>query len=211
MNIIIIGPQASGKGTQACKLAAHYGIFHFSTGHALRAVVKSGSELGRELAEVINAGKLVKDELISDIVMKVYRAHPEGLLLDGYPRTVRQAELVEADLDVDAVVEIVIKDETVIERISNRLMCSKCGHGYNTVSLPPKTPGVCDRDGAPLVQRADDKPEILRRRLALFREQTAPVIEFYEKLGVAVHRVDGEQPIEGVYRDIIGMLLSSAR
>ncbi|MBC8424032.1 nucleoside monophosphate kinase [bacterium] len=206
MNMIIIGPQASGKGTQAAKLAGHYGIFHFSTGDALRAEVKSGSELGRELSAVMNAGKLVSDELIFGIVKKVYGDHPEGILLDGYPRTIPQAELVKADLKVDAVVEIVIKDETAVARISSRFMCSECGAGYNTVSLPPKTPGVCDKDGADLVQRDDDKPEAVLERLALYHAQTAPVIAFYEKLGVAVHRIDGEQTIEEVFQDIVGTL-----
>ncbi|MBU0741570.1 nucleoside monophosphate kinase [bacterium] len=206
MNIIIIGPQASGKGTQAAKLAAHYGIFHFSTGDALRAEVKSGSELGRELSEVMNAGKLVSDELIFDIVKKAYREHPGGILLDGYPRTVAQAELVRADLAVDAVVEIVIEDETAVARISSRFMCSECGAGYNTVSLPPKTPGICDKDGAKLIQRDDDRPEAVRKRLALYHEQTAPVIGFYGKIGVAVHRIDGEQAIEEVFQDIVGTL-----
>jgi len=202
MNMIIIGPQASGKGTQAAKLAAHYGIFHFSTGDALRAEVKSGSDLGRELSEVMNAGKLVSDELIFGIVKKVYGEHPEGILLDGYPRTIPQAELVKADLEVDAVVEIVIRDETAVERISSRFMCSECGAGYNTVSLPPKTPGICDKDGAKLIQRDDDKPEAVLKRLALYDDQTAPVIEFYEKLGVPVHKVDGEQSIDGVFQSI---------
>jgi len=206
VNIIIIGPQASGKGTQAAKLAAHYGIFHFSTGDALRAEVKSGSELGRELSEVMNAGKLVSDELIFDIVKKAYREHPGGILLDGYPRTVAQAELVRADLAVDAVVEIVIEDETAVARISSRFMCSECGAGYNTVSLPPKTPGICDKDGAKLIQRDDDRPEAVRKRLALYHEQTAPVIGFYGKIGVAVHRIDGEQAIEEVFQDIVGTL-----
>ena len=202
MNLIIIGPQASGKGTQAARLAEHYGVFHFSTGDALRAEIKSGSDLGRELSEVMNAGRLVGDELIFGIVRKVCGEHPEGVLLDGYPRTIPQAELVEADLKVDAVVEIVIRDETCVERISSRFMCSECGTGYNTVSLPPKTPGVCDKDGAPLIQRDDDKPEAVLKRLALYHEQTAPVVAFYEERGVPIHRIDGERSIDEVFEAI---------
>ncbi len=202
MNLIIMGPQASGKGTQATRMAEHYGVFHFSTGDALRAEVKSGSDLGRELSEVMNAGKLVSDELIFDIVKKVYQTHPEGILLDGYPRTIPQAELVKADLKVDAVVEIVIRDETCVERISSRFMCSECGAGYNTVSLPPRIPGKCDKDGADLIQRDDDKPEAVLKRLALYHEQTAPVVKFYADLGVPVHRIDGEQSIDGVFAAI---------
>lgn len=202
MNLIIIGPQASGKGTQAARMAEHYGVFHFSTGDALRAEVKSGSDLGKELSEVMNAGKLVSDELIFNIVKKVYEAHPEGILLDGYPRTIPQAELVKADLEVDAVVEIAIADETCVSRISSRWMCSECGAGYNTVSLPPKTEGVCDKDGAPLVQRDDDKPEAVLKRLALYHEQTEPVVKFYEDLGVPVHRIDGEQSIDDVFEAV---------
>jgi len=199
MNICIIGPQASGKGTQASRIAAHYGIFHFSTGDALRAEVKSGSDLGQELSQIMNAGQLVSDQLIYDIVKKAGREHPEGILLDGYPRTVPQAEMMVADLTIDAVIEIVIQDETAVARISSRFMCSKCGRGYNTVSLPPRTEGVCDDDGAPLVQRDDDKPEAVRKRLALYHEQTAPVIEFYRAAGAPVHRIDGEQSIEDVF------------
>jgi adenylate kinase len=202
MNITVIGPQASGKGTQASRIAKQYGIFHFSTGDALRAEVKSGSGLGQEISQIMNAGQLVGDELIYGIVKKVGEAHPEGILLDGYPRTVGQAEMMKPDLEMEAVIEIVIKDESAVQRISSRYMCSKCGHGYNTVSLPPKTEGVCDHDGAPLVQREDDKPEAVLKRLALYHQQTAPVIEFYQNLGVAVHRVNGEQAIDEVFQDI---------
>ena len=202
MNLIIIGPQASGKGTQASRMAEHYGIFHFSTGDALRAEVKSGSDLGKELAEVMNAGKLVSDELIFNIVKKVYGEHPEGILLDGYPRTIPQAELVKGDLKIDAVVEIAIADDTCVQRISSRWMCSDCGAGYNTVSLPPKQEGVCDKCGGSLMQRDDDKPEAVRKRLALYHDQTAPVIDFYKNEGVPVHRIDGEQSIDGVFESI---------
>ncbi len=206
VNIIIIGPQACGKGTQAAKMAGHFGIFHFSTGDALRAEVKSGSDLGQELSAVMNAGKLVSDELIFNIVKKVYQTHPEGILLDGYPRTIPQAELVKADLKVDAVVEIVIKDETAVERISSRFMCSECGAGYNTVSLPPKTAGVCDKDGGALIQRDDDKPEAVLKRLALYHDQTVPVVAFYEALGVSVYKVNGEQSIDGVFDSILAAI-----
>ncbi|MCP4572617.1 MAG: nucleoside monophosphate kinase [bacterium] len=199
MNICIIGPQASGKGTQATRIAGHYGIFHFSTGDALRAEVKSGSELGRELAAVMNAGKLVSDELIYGIVKKTAGEHPEGILLDGYPRTVHQGEMMKDELKIDAVIEIAIADETCVARISSRYMCSDCGRGYNTVSLPPKNEGVCDDDGAALVQREDDKPKAVLKRLALYHEATAPVIEFYRAAGVPVHKVDGEQSIDEVF------------
>lgn len=202
MIMIILGPQASGKGTQAARLAEHYGLFHFSTGDALRAEIKTGSDLGEEIARIINAGGLVSDELIYGIVRKVYKEHPEGLLLDGFPRTLNQAELAALDFVVDAVVKIVIRAEVSVERISSRLVCSECGAGYNLVSLPPKTPGVCDKDGAPLVQRDDDKPEAVRKRLGLYRQWAVPVMEFYEDLGVPVHRIDGEQSIEDVFEAI---------
>jgi adenylate kinase len=115
---------------------------------------------------------------------------------------VGQAEMMKPDLPIGAVVEIVISDQTAVDRISSRFMCSKCGHGYNTVSLPPKTAGVCDLDGAPLIQRDDDKPEAVKKRLRVYHEQTAPVLEFYRKLGVPVHPVDGEQSIDDVWQDI---------
>ena len=202
MNICIIGPQASGKGTQASRIAEQYGIFHFSTGDALRAEVKSGSELGQELSRVMNAGQLVSDELIYDIVKKTAAAHPEGILLDGYPRTIPQAEMLKGDVQLGAVVEIAIADETCVQRISSRWMCGNCGAGYNTVSLPPKQEGVCDKCSGSLMQRDDDKPEAVLKRLALYHDQTAPVIEFYRAAGVPIHKIDGEQSIDDVFADI---------
>ena len=211
MILPIMGPQACGKGTQASKLAEYYGLFHFSSGDVLREEVKSGSDLGKEVAQIMNTGKLVSDELIYDIIKNICATHPEGILFDGCPRTLGQAERLVGGLEIDHVIEISIKDETALKRVSSRFHCSRCGRGYNTISLPPSTAGTCDHDGAPLVQRDDDKPEAVRKRLALYHRQTVPVIEFYRGLGVPVHKVDGEQSIDTVFEEITQAIDSARR
>jgi len=202
MILPIIGPQASGKGTQASRLAKHYGLFHFSSGDVLRDEVKSGSDLGKEVARIMNSGKLVSDELIYDIIKKICATHPEGILFDGCPRTLAQAERLVGELEIDLLIEISIPDETALKRVTSRFHCSQCARGYNTVSLPPRTAGICDDDEAPLVQRDDDMPEAVKKRLTLYHRQTVPVIEFYRDLGVSIRTIDGEQSIDEVFEEI---------
>ena len=207
MNIILVGPQGCGKGTQAEKIAEHYSMKHFSTGDAFRAEVASGSELGKKLKEIMDAGELVPVEIVNDVIRGAIEQHKErGLIFDGYPRTQEQASFLESVTDVDAIVAIEISDEEAVRRISSRYMCPKCGKGYNTVTLPPKEEGKCDLDGEALIQRDDDKPEAVRKRLADYHAKTAPIIAFFEEKGVAVHRINGEQPIEDVFSTIVEKL-----
>ncbi|MBN1274841.1 nucleoside monophosphate kinase [Candidatus Woesearchaeota archaeon] len=207
MNIILIGPQASGKGTQAERLAARTGMKHFSTGEAFRAEVMSGSELGKRLKRCMDSGELVPDNVVNEVTRKAVEQNRErGLIFDGYPRTKEQAEFLDRITRVDAVVAIEVSDEVAVQRISSRYVCSKCGKGYNTVTLPPKQAGKCDEDGASLVQRDDDKPEAVRKRLADYHAKTAPLISFFEGKGARIIRIDGEQPIEEVFEDVTAAL-----
>lgn len=203
MNIILIGPQGSGKGTQADNMVDEYGMKHFSVGDALRAEKKSGSELGNKVAAIMERGDLVSDDIVNEIVKKAVEHYGEqGLIFDGYPRKRSQAEYLKTIADVDAVVDISISDEEAVRRISSRYVCPECGKCYNTIFLPPKEEGKCDADGAALVQREDDKPDAVRKRLAAYHEQTEPIVKYYEEGGVPVHRINGEQPIPDVFRDI---------
>lgn len=203
MNIILVGPQGSGKGTQAANIVKEYGLKHLSTGDALRAEIQSGSDLGKEVAELINAGNLVSDDLVNNIIKGAFDTYKEqGLLLDGYPRTQAQAEYLNSVAKVDAILEINISDEEAVRRISARYNCPKCGEIYNTITKPPKVVGVCDNDGAKLFQRDDDKPDEVRKRLADYHAKTEPIIGFFEEKGVAVYHINGEQDFDKVFTDI---------
>ena len=203
MNIIIVGPQGCGKGTQAENIVKEYGLKHTCTGDALRAEIASGSDLGKQVAELINAGKLVSDELVNNIIKNALETNKEqGLLLDGYPRTKAQAEFLAENAQIDAIIEIHISDEEAVNRISTRYNCPKCKAVYNTNTKPPKEEGVCDNDGTALFQRDDDKPDEIRKRLADYHAQTEPIIGFFEGKGVKIHRINGEQPIDKVFVDI---------
>lgn len=202
MNIILVGPQGCGKGTQAENIVREYGLKHTSTGDALRAEKATGSTLGQELARVMDAGELVSDDLVNTIIKKALETSEKGLLLDGYPRTEAQAAFLADNAQIDAVIEISISDEEAVNRISTRYSCPKCKAVYNTNTKPPKTAGICDNDGTELIQRDDDKPEEVKKRLADYHAKTEPIIEFFEKKGVKVYRINGEQPIEDVFSDI---------
>jgi len=207
MNIILIGPQASGKGTQAVRLAEKTGMKHFSTGDAFRAEVASGSELGKELKRIMDAGDLVPNETVNEVIKgAVEKYQSQGLVFDGYPRTQDQAEFLSSITKIDAVVAIKISDEEAVKRISSRYVCPVCGKGYNTITLPPKVEGKCDVEGATLVQRDDDKPESVKKRLADYHAKTAPLIKFFDEQGSAIHSINGEQPIDDVAKDILAAL-----
>jgi len=196
--IVLMGPPGAGKGTQAKRLAERYNMAHLSSGDILRARRGSGSELGRRLKTYMDAGELVPDEIVVEIMARAIAAQgPEsGLLLDGFPRTVPQAEaldgqLAELDRPLEAVLVIDVPDEAVVERITGRRSCPRCGKVYHVAHLPPEVAGRCDACGAELVQRDDDTEDVVRERLAAYRGQTAPVIAYYEAAGRAVLRVDG--------------------
>ena len=194
MRIILLGAPGAGKGTQAESIKKKYPIAHISTGDILRANVKAGTELGKCAKEYMDAGKLVPDELIIKMVgARLAEADcKEGFMLDGFPRTTAQAEALKAILaqlgmKLDAVANLVIDDETVVSRLVSRRVCKKCGEIYNTVMKPCSTGSVCEKCGGEVIQRDDDKESVIRNRLSVFHEQTAPLIDYYTKEGILVN------------------------
>ena len=206
MNLILLGPPGAGKGTQAERLCDEFNLIQLSTGDMLRQEVKSGSELGRTAKEIIERGDLVPDDLM--IAMIAGRIHTgnggDGVILDGFPRTTAQAEaldamLVEKGLKIDHVVQITVDEDAVVERISGRYSCAKCGAGYHDSFKRPKQEGVCDICGATeFNRRADDNAETVRSRLEAYREQTAPILPYYEAKG-SLQAVDGMGSINDVF------------
>ncbi len=185
MRLILLGPPGAGKGTQAQKICESYQIPQISTGDMLRAAVKSGSELGQELKAVMDSGALVSDDLIIKLV-KERIAEPDcqgGFLFDGFPRTIPQAQaLIDEGIDIDHVVEISVPDSEIVDRMSGRRSHPGSGRVYHVKYNPPKAEGVDDLTGEPLVQRDDDKEETVQKRLAVYHEQTAPLVHFYQEL-----------------------------
>lgn len=199
MRIILLGAPGAGKGTQADSIKQKYPVAHISTGDILRANVKAGTELGKNAKSYMDAGKLVPDDVI--IAMMESRLQEpdckEGFLLDGFPRTTPQAEalgllLEKLGLSLDAVVELDVFDDIVVERLTSRRVCKACGEIYNTRLKPTKVEDVCDKCGGEVIQRDDDKESVIRNRLSVFHEQTAPLIEYYREKGLLI-TVDATQ------------------
>ena len=204
MRIILIGPPGAGKGTQAESIKAKHSIAHISTGDMLRENVRSGTELGRKARVFMDAGQLVPDDLIIDMMRSRLRADDarSGFLLDGFPRTTSQAEaldrlLGEIGTDLDAVILLEVSDDTVVKRLTSRRVCSSCGAIYNLTVRPPKIDGVCDFCSSKVIQRDDDKESVIRNRLAVYHERTAPLIAYYEARGL-LHRVDATSAKDSV-------------
>jgi adenylate kinase len=197
LNLILLGPPGAGKGTQAARLTEDFHLPYIATGDMLRAQVKNGTQLGRQAKEYMDRGDLVPDDLIIEMIL-VCMEGPEcadGFLLDGFPRNVQQAESLETAMRekgraITAALLVDVPDEEVVQRISGRRVCQKNGHVYNVFSDPPKHGDVCDQDGSRLVQREDDAEDVVRNRLGVYHEQTAPLIDFYEDRGV-LKRFDG--------------------
>jgi adenylate kinase len=217
MRLILLGPPGAGKGTQAQWIKDNYGIPQLSTGEMLREAVARGTEVGREAKAVMEAGRLVSDEIINRIVAERID-EPDaanGFILDGFPRTVPQAEaldrmLAERGLKLDAVVEIRVDNAALVERIAGRFSCAKCGAGYHDTFKPTKVPGVCDECGSTeFVRRKDDNAETVTARLAAYEAQTAPLLPFYGAKGL-VRTVDGMAPIEDVTAAIRHALSATA-
>lgn len=212
MKIIMLGAPGAGKGTQAIKIAEKYGIPHISTGDIFRANIKNGTELGKKAKEYMDKGALVPDELTCDLV--VDRIHQDdctnGFVLDGFPRTIPQAEALDAALQkdnetMDFAIDIEVPDDNIVKRMGGRRACVNCGATYHIVSAPPKAEGVCDHCGGKLTIRDDDKPETVQKRLTVYHDQTQPLIDYYKKAGI-LHSVDGTKPLDDVFADIVKVL-----
>lgn len=209
MNLVMLGPPGAGKGTQAARLRDELRLPHLSTGDLLRKHRAEATALGRAAADHMNQGQLVPDDLVISMLMDAVNDLPRGFLLDGFPRTVGQAEALEHRLDavgspLHAVVLVDVPDEVIVRRISGRLTCPY-GHVYHAQVSPPVHAGVCDRDGTPLQQRDDDQIETVRRRLSVYHESTAPLAGFYERRRILA-RVDGNQAPDDVFDAITAAL-----
>lgn len=209
MHLIIMGAPGSGKGTAAVDLIKFYGIPHISTGDMFREAIKNQTELGKIAKDLIDNGKFVPDEITCGLVKERLSKDDckKGFLLDGFPRNLNQARvlneiLAELGMKLDAAINLEIDDEIIVNRIINRRICTKCGAGYNIVSLPPKQEGICDICGAPLYTRKDDNKETIETRLQVYNSETKPLVKYYDDLGLLLH-INSNQKASDTVQDII--------
>ena len=212
MKIIMLGAPGAGKGTQAKMIAEKYGIPHISTGDIFRSNIKDGTEVGMEAKKYMDQGLLVPDELTVKILLdRVARADcRNGYVLDGFPRTIPQAEVLDQALEkigdqIDFAVNVSVPDENIVKRMSGRRACVGCGATYHIEHIPPKKEGICDTCGMELILREDDKPETVQNRLNVYHSQTQPLIEFYQKKGI-LQTVDGTVDMKAVFDAIVAIL-----
>ncbi len=212
MKIVMLGAPGAGKGTQAAMICDKYNIPHVSTGDIFRSNIKNGTELGKKAKAFMDQGKLVPDELTIELLLdRVAQADCQnGYVLDGFPRTIPQAEVLTEALaksgeKVDFAINVDVPDANIVHRMSGRRSCPKCGASYHIEYIPPKQEGICDTCGSELIQRDDDKPETVQNRLSVYHEQTQPLIDYYEKAG-ALRTVDGTQDKDDVFKAITDIL-----
>lgn len=212
MKIIMLGAPGAGKGTQAKRIAQKYNIPHISTGDIFRANIKNGTELGNKAKTYMEKGFLVPDELVCDLVVDRVGQDDcnNGYVLDGFPRTIFQAERLGAALaqiksQLDYAIDIEVPDEDIIRRMGGRRACSGCGATYHMEYAPPKQDGICDVCGGKLILREDDVPETVKKRLDIYHAQTQPLIEYYKSTQV-LHSIDGSRKMENVFQDIVHIL-----
>lgn len=209
LNLVMLGPPGAGKGTQAQRLKEDFELPYFGTGDILRAAVQEGSELGKVAKEHMDSGGLVPDDVICGVIIERVDSPDsrDGFILDGFPRTIPQAEALDAELanlqrELKAVLLVEAPDDEVVRRLSGRRTCVKNPeHIYHVETDPPKHEDVCDVDGARLIQRDDDAPETIAKRLSVYHAQTSPLIDYYEKQG-SLHRFDGTRPASEVHDHI---------
>ena len=219
MKIVLLGSPGAGKGTQCKYIIERYGLVHLSSGDILRRERMNNTELGKEAQKYMDSGGLVPDEIVIEMMVKAIKEAGEtGYILDGFPRTVVQAERLDKELEkmsekIDIVLNLKIDDQIVTKRITGRRSCPECGAVYHIENLKPKVDGVCDNDGSRLVQRPDDKPEVVATRLKTYYEQTTAVVDYYEKTHLVYH-IDAGEPLEkilaGVFEKLDGLAASQA-
>lgn len=212
MKIVMLGAPGAGKGTQAAMICEKYEIPHISTGDIFRSNIKNGTELGKKAKAFMDEGKLVPDELTIQLLLDRVAKDDcaKGYVLDGFPRTIPQAEVLTQALaksgeKVDFAIDVDVPDENIVHRMSGRRSCPKCGASYHISFIPPKKEGICDVCGSELIQRDDDKAETVNKRLSVYHEQTQPLIDYYKEAGV-LHTVDGTKDAKDVFADITAIL-----
>lgn len=211
LRLLFFGPPGAGKGTQAKKVAQEFQIVHISTGDILRDAVSKGTELGKMAKAIMDRGELVSDEIMNSLV-KERLEELDSFILDGYPRTLDQAKFLdqatkELQKEIDAAVLIDVSEEEIVKRISNRRVCPNCGKVYNLITLQPKEDEKCDVCGTKLIQRDDDKEEVVRERYKVYKKNTEPVIEYYRKNNKII-TIDGAQNVEDVTKELFNILRS---
>jgi len=214
LRLLFFGPPGAGKGTQAKKVAKEFDIVHISTGDILRDAVSKGTELGKKAKAIMDRGELVSDEIMNRLV-KEKLEELDSFILDGYPRTLDQAKFLdqatkELKKEIDAAILIDVSEEEIVKRISNRRVCPNCGKVYNLISLKPKEDEKCDVCGTKLIQRDDDKEEVVRERYKVYKKNTEPVIEYYRKNNKII-TIDGAQNVEDVTKELFNILRSFNR
>ena len=212
MKIIMLGAPGAGKGTQAKRIAEKYQVPHISTGDIFRANIKAGTELGKKAKTYMDQGLLVPDELVVELVADRISKEDckNGFVLDGFPRTIPQAEALDAALKnmgeaMDYAIDVDVPDENIIDRMAGRRACLECGATYHVVTIPTKVEGICDVCGSKLVLREDDKPETVKKRLEVYHAQTQPLIDYYQKQGI-LRTVDGTKLMDAVFDAIVDIL-----